>query len=147
MRVDEILTEEQLNELNWRKGLATAALGAAALGSMGSAHARPEVGSQNAMSIPQPAMVQQQRIDYTKPGPITQDSMGQKLEYGIPINAQGNFIAPNQDLPDQEFLTQLKSYKTWKADFLQRWPSAKQKADGTMSTGGGLAPMKAPVPQ
>jgi len=40
MRVDEILTEEQLNELNWRKGLATAALGAAALGSMGNASAR-----------------------------------------------------------------------------------------------------------
>jgi len=40
MRVDEILTEEQLNELNWRKGLATAALGAAALGSMGNANAR-----------------------------------------------------------------------------------------------------------
>lgn len=40
MRVDEILTEEQLTELNWRKGLATAALGAAALGSMGNASAR-----------------------------------------------------------------------------------------------------------
>ena len=40
MRVNEILTEEQLNELNWRKGLATAALGAAALGSMGNANAR-----------------------------------------------------------------------------------------------------------
>ena len=40
MRVNEILTEEQLNELNWRKGLATAALGAAALGSMGNASAR-----------------------------------------------------------------------------------------------------------
>jgi hypothetical protein len=40
MRVNEILTEEQVNELNWRKGLATAALGAAALGSMGNAGAR-----------------------------------------------------------------------------------------------------------
>jgi hypothetical protein len=40
MRVNEILTEEQLNELNWRKGLATAALGAAALGSIGNASAR-----------------------------------------------------------------------------------------------------------
>jgi hypothetical protein len=40
MRVTEILTEEQLDELNWRKGLATAALGAAALGSMGNASAR-----------------------------------------------------------------------------------------------------------
>lgn len=39
MRINEILTEEELNELNWRKGLATAALGAAALGSMGNANA------------------------------------------------------------------------------------------------------------
>jgi hypothetical protein len=40
MRINEILTEEQLNEINWRKGLATAALGAAALGSIGNASAR-----------------------------------------------------------------------------------------------------------
>jgi hypothetical protein len=40
MRINEILTEEELTELNWRKGLATAALGAAALGSMGNASAR-----------------------------------------------------------------------------------------------------------
>ena len=40
MRINEILAEEELNELNWRKGLATAALGAAALGSMGNASAR-----------------------------------------------------------------------------------------------------------
>ena len=40
MRINEILTEEELTELNWRKGLATAALGAAALGSMGGANAR-----------------------------------------------------------------------------------------------------------
>ncbi len=40
MRINEIITEEELNEINWRKGLATAALGAAALGSMGNANAR-----------------------------------------------------------------------------------------------------------
>lgn len=40
MRINEIITEEELNEINWRKGLATAALGAAALGSMGNASAR-----------------------------------------------------------------------------------------------------------
>lgn len=40
MRINEILTEEELTEINWRKGLATAALGAAALSSMGNASAR-----------------------------------------------------------------------------------------------------------
>ena len=40
MRAHEFLKEEELSELNWRKGLATAALGAAALGSMGNASAR-----------------------------------------------------------------------------------------------------------
>lgn len=40
MRINEILTEEELTEINWRKGLATAALGAAAFGSTGSASAR-----------------------------------------------------------------------------------------------------------
>lgn len=40
MLINEIVNEEQLTELNWRKGLATAALGAAALGSMGNANAR-----------------------------------------------------------------------------------------------------------
>ena len=40
MLINEIVNEEQLTELNWRKGLATAALGAAALGSMGNASAR-----------------------------------------------------------------------------------------------------------
>jgi hypothetical protein len=40
MKINEILTEEELTEINWRKGLATAALGAAALGSVGNANAR-----------------------------------------------------------------------------------------------------------
>ena len=40
MRAYEFLKEEELSEINWRKGLATAALGAAALGSMGNANAR-----------------------------------------------------------------------------------------------------------
>jgi hypothetical protein len=71
-------------------------------------------------------------IDYTKPGPITQDSLGQKLEYGIPVNAKGAFIPPNQDLPDAEYLQQLRAYKSWKADYLKRWPNAKQQPDGSM---------------
>lgn len=40
MKINELLTEDQLDEINWRKGLATAALGAAALGSMAGAQAR-----------------------------------------------------------------------------------------------------------
>jgi len=40
MRAHEILTEEQLNELDWRKGLATGAMALGALGAMGSAQAR-----------------------------------------------------------------------------------------------------------
>ena len=40
MRINEILTEQELEELNWRKGLATAAMAAGALGAMGAANAR-----------------------------------------------------------------------------------------------------------
>jgi len=40
MRVYEILTEEQLDEINWRKGLATGALALGALGAVGQAQAR-----------------------------------------------------------------------------------------------------------
>jgi hypothetical protein len=54
MRVNEILTEEQLNELNWKKAAATGAmaLGAmGALGSAGSAHARVSPGADGQMSL------------------------------------------------------------------------------------------------
>jgi len=71
-------------------------------------------------------------IDYTQPGPITKDSAGQKLEYGIPVNAKGDFIPPNQNLPDDEYMQQLNAYKTWKADYLRRWPNATQQPDGSM---------------
>lgn len=41
MKLDDILTEEQLNELDWRKGIATAAIGAASLGSGSSIASTP----------------------------------------------------------------------------------------------------------
>ena len=40
MRINEIINEEQLDEINWKKGLATAAMAAGAIGSMGNASAR-----------------------------------------------------------------------------------------------------------
>jgi len=121
MRINEILIEDQLNELNWKKGLATGAMALSTLGAMSSASAQNTTSNQPTQSIRQQA------------GPITRDSKGQKLEYGIPVDAAGNFIQPNRDLPDNEYMTQLKAYKTWKADFLKRWPHATQSPDGSMS--------------
>ena len=111
------------------KKLATGAAlaGSLALGG-GAAHAQNVNTTQ--VNSP-PAAVAQAKIDYTKAGPITQDSMGQKLEYGIPVNAKGDFFAPSQDLPDDEYMQQIKAYKTWKTDFTRRWPSAKFNADGS----------------
>ena len=40
MLINEIINEEQLDEINWKKGLATAAMAAGAIGSMGNASAR-----------------------------------------------------------------------------------------------------------
>jgi len=87
-------------------------------------------------------------IDYKKPGPITQDSTGQKLEYGIPVNAQGAFMEPNIDATDEEYAQQRAAYKPWKADFMKRYPNAKQQPDtsyknetGLENIPTGLAPM------
>jgi len=87
-------------------------------------------------------------IDYKKPGPITQDSTGQKLEYGIPVNAQGAFMEPNPDATDEEYAQQRAAYKPWKADFMKRYPNAKQQPDtsyknetGLENIPTGLAPM------
>jgi len=118
---------EQDVEEGWKSTLAGAALAGASM--LGGAHAQNvDVGQVQAL----PAAVAQAKIDYNKPGPVTKDSMGQKLEYGIPVNAKGSFIPPNQDLPDNEYLQQLKAYKAWKADYLQRWPTATQAPDGSM---------------
>ena len=116
----------------WKSTLAGAALaGASMLG--GGAHAQ-NVDTTQVQSLPAATAVAQAKIDYTKAGPITKDSMGQKLEYGIPVNNNGDFISPNQDLPDDEYMQQIKAYKAWRTDFAKRWPSAKFNADGSASS-------------
>jgi LysM repeat protein len=75
------------------------------------------------------------QIDYSKPGPMSTDSMGGKLEYGVPVNDKGSFIPPNPNLPAEELAKQQAAYDTWKADFTKRWPSATQLPDGSMRAG------------
>jgi len=82
------------------------------------------------------------KIDYSKPGPVTADSMGQKLEYGIPVNDQGSFKAPNPGLQAEELAGQKAAYDNWLADFKSRFPEATQQPDGSWNAGKpGLAPM------
>lgn len=81
MRIDEILTEEQLNELNWRKGLATAAMAAGAMGALGTAQAR--VGPDHDPSINRltgkPIATQQA----DKSGGMTIDQAKKDPRYGV----------------------------------------------------------------
>jgi hypothetical protein len=69
-------------------------------------------------------------IDYTKPGPESVDSLGQKLEYGMPVNDRGSFIPPNPALPPEELAKQTAAYNSWKADFMKRNPNTFINADG-----------------
>jgi LysM repeat protein len=69
-------------------------------------------------------------IDYTKPGPESVDSLGQKLEYGMPVNDKGSFIPPNPALPPEELAKQTAAYNSWKADFMKRNPNTYINADG-----------------
>ena len=81
-------------------------------------------------------------IDYSQPGPTSTDSLGQKLEYGIPVNDKGSFIPPNAGLPADELARQTAAYDAWKADFTKRFPNAELQPDGSMkATKPGLAPM------
>lgn len=122
--------------------LAGLGLAAAAAMSPGKSDARVNIDDPDSYRVPTP-IVQQQKIDYTKPGPVSKDSMGQKLEYGVPVTDDGKFKAPNQDLPDDEYLKQLKAYKAWRADFSSRWPDAVWNSDGSAKYNHkpGLAPM------
>jgi len=75
-------------------------------------------------------------IDYTKPGPVRQSSLGQKLEYGIPVNDQGQFVNPNKipnykQLTESEYSAMTTAYNTWLENYLTRWPEATQQPDGT----------------
>lgn len=82
------------------------------------------------------------KIDYSQPGPVTTDSMGQKLEYGIPVNANGGFMAPNPGLQPEELAGQQAAYDNWLADFKSRFPEATQQPDGSWNAGKqGLAPV------
>jgi LysM repeat protein len=82
-------------------------------------------------------------IDYTSPGPESIDSLGNKLEYGIPVNAKGSFVPPNPNLPPQELAAQQAAYDAWKSDFMRRFPNASPGPDGSMlSFKPGLAPMQ-----
>jgi hypothetical protein len=82
-------------------------------------------------------------IDYAKPGPESVDSLGQKLEYGMPVNNQGSFVPPNPSLPAEELAKQTAAYNSWKADFMKRFPEATLRPDGTMQPfKPGLAPMQ-----
>jgi hypothetical protein len=148
---------------SWKSKLAGAALaGAAAFG--GAAHAGgmslPPAGLTPAQAqefaatqmagqqaINQHAAQQAGKIDYRKDGPITKSSLGHKLEYGIPVNAKGDFINPNRlpnihELPMEEQQAMSDAYKTWLKDYLSRWPDARQQPDGSMQAiKPGLAPM------
>jgi hypothetical protein len=157
------IKQKELDE-GWKSKLAGAALaGAAALGG-GGAHAGgmslPPAGLTPAQAqeftnaqfagqqaINQHAAQQAGKIDYRKDGPITKSSLGHKLEYGIPVNAKGDFINPNRlpnihELPRDEIDAMAEAYQAWLKDYLNRWPNAKQQADGSMQAiKPGLAPM------
>jgi len=80
-------------------------------------------------------------IDYSKPGPMTYDSVGQKLEYGIPVNDKGSFIPPVDRGVPAEFAQQQAAYDAWKENYLSRYPNAQQMPDGTMSNTPNLKPL------
>ena len=81
-------------------------------------------------------------IDYSQPGPASVDSLGQKLEYGMPVNDKGSFVPPNPSLPADELAKQTAAYNSWKADFMKRFPEATLRPDGTMQPfKPGLAPI------
>jgi len=76
-------------------------------------------------------------VDYTKPGPITYDSVGQKLEYGIPVNDKGDFMAPVDRGVPAEFAQQQTAYDAWKENFKSRYPNAREMPDGSMQAPAG----------
>jgi hypothetical protein len=69
-------------------------------------------------------------IDYSLTGPMSTDSLGQKLEYGMPVTDTGNFVPPNPNLPADELAKQTAAYNSWKADFMKRNPNTYINADG-----------------
>lgn len=108
----------------------------------GAVYSLPQTPIDQAADAAQSVAQSSEPIDYTKPGPTSVDSMGQKLEYGIPINDKGSFVAPNPNLPPEELAQQTAAYNAWKQNFMSRFPEATLRPDGTMQAfKPGLAPM------
>jgi hypothetical protein len=108
----------------------------------GAVYSLPQTPVDQAADVAQAAAQSSAPIDYTKPGPVSVDSMGQKLEYGIPVNDKGAFVAPNPSLPPEELAQQTAAYNAWKQDYMSRFPEATLRPDGTMQAfKPGLAPM------
>ena len=104
---------------------------------------KAEILKTTGMTADQLTQLNPPKIDYTAPGPESTDSLGQKLEYGIPVNDQGSFVPPNPSLPAEELAKQTAAYNSWKADFMKRFPNATLGADGVMQgIKPGLAPMQ-----
>ena len=97
MRIHEILTEEQLDEINWRKGLATGAMALGALGAMGQAQGRVSMGpdGQTTPSFAQQVAQQGAQASAEKPGselPNRELDTAEKVErtdYGFLITHNG----------------------------------------------------------
>jgi hypothetical protein len=104
---------------------------------------KAEILKTTGMTADQLTQLNPPKIDYSQAGPMSTDSLGQKLEYGIPVNNQGSFVPPNPSLPAEELAKQTAAYNSWKADFMKRFPNATLGADGVMQgIKPGLAPMQ-----
>jgi len=103
---------------------------------------KAEILKTTGMTADQLTQLDSPKIDYSQPGPVSTDSLGQKLEYGMPVNDKGSFVPPNPSLPAEELAKQTAAYNSWKADFMKRFPNATLGADGSMlNFKPGLAPM------
>ena len=103
---------------------------------------KAEILKTTGMTADQLTQLDSPKIDYSQPGTVSTDSLGQKLEYGMPVNDKGSFVPPNPSLPAEELAKQTAAYNSWKADFMKRFPEATLRPDGTMQPfKPGLAPM------
>ena len=104
---------------------------------------KAEILKTTGMTADQLTQLNSPKIDYSQAGPMSTDSLGQKLEYGIPVNNDGSFVPPNSSLPADELAKQTAAYNAWKSDFMKRFPEATPGPDGVMlKFKPGLAPMQ-----
>lgn len=82
MRINEILTEQELDEINWKKAAATGALALGALGAMGSAQARvtPQADGSMSPSFAQQMSQQGTQASAEKPGGVMPNQNLDKAE-------------------------------------------------------------------